>query len=197
MSSQDSPSGKRRRANLGSAMRTEIDPGAGGDVMRTEIDPFAGVGQVEERPPSDGPDLARTEIDPSPGLMDSQSRLGTPPPTFRESRPPAPPPRGNPAPQSPPKPRARRASRAPDLKLVEGDRVHQYEVIREIGRGGMGRVVLARDTTLGRRVALKFLLSASQQFTERFLIEARTTAQVSHENIVIIHEVGQFQAMPF
>jgi len=41
--------------------------------------------------------------------------------------------------------------------VVEGTRVRQYELIRELGRGAMGRVYLARDTRLGRRVAMKFL----------------------------------------
>ena len=57
-------------------------------------------------------------------------------------------------------------------------RIEQYEVIREIGRGGMGQVFLARDTRLGRRVAMKFLASRSKQFTERFLVEARATARL-------------------
>ncbi len=69
-------------------------------------------------------------------------------------------------------------------------RVEQFELIREIGRGGMGQVFLARDTRLGRRVALKFLTLRSKGLLERFLLEARTTAQCHHENIVVIHQVG-------
>ncbi len=79
----------------------------------------------------------------------------------------------------------------------EGQLVNQYEIIREIGAGGMGRVYLARDTVLGRRVALKFLISNSAQFNQRFLIEARTTAQLHHENIVILHEANEFQSAPY
>ena len=78
-----------------------------------------------------------------------------------------------------------------------GTMVHKYEIIRELGRGGMGRVLLARDTMLGRLVAIKFLLSNSEMFNKRFLIEARTTAQVSHENIVIIHEASEFEGCPY
>jgi len=74
--------------------------------------------------------------------------------------------------------------------------IHQYEIIRELGRGGMGRVFLARDTKLGRRVAIKFLASRSQSLTRRFLVEARTTAQLNHENIVVIHEVNEFDELP-
>jgi serine/threonine protein kinase len=78
-----------------------------------------------------------------------------------------------------------------------GDRISQYEIIREIGKGGMGTVYLARDTKLGRRVAIKFLQTAHPELTQRFLIEARATARCSHENIVIIYEVGEHNGNPF
>jgi serine/threonine protein kinase len=78
-----------------------------------------------------------------------------------------------------------------------GTRVHQYELIRELGRGGMGMVWAARDTKLGRRVAMKFLLNASRGVAERFLTEARATAQCSHDNIVIIHEVDEIGDVPY
>jgi len=61
----------------------------------------------------------------------------------------------------------------------------------------MGTVFLARDTRLGRRVAIKFLHSASPEVTKRFILEARATARCSHENIVIIYEVGEHQGSPF
>jgi serine/threonine protein kinase len=78
-----------------------------------------------------------------------------------------------------------------------GTRIHQYELIRQLGAGGMGAVFLARDTRLGRRVAIKFLHSADESTTRRFILEARATARCSHENIVIIYEVGEFQSRPF
>jgi hypothetical protein len=81
--------------------------------------------------------------------------------------------------------------------LREGTRIRQYELIREIGRGGMGQVFLARDTKLGRRVAMKFLFSQSAEVTERFLVEARTTARCNHENIVVIHEADEYQGQPY
>src|SRR5688500_4609865 len=73
----------------------------------------------------------------------------------------------------------------------------QYDIGRELGRGGMGQVVLARDTRLGRRVAIKLLHSASASLARRFLAEARTTAQLHHENIVVIHEVNEHEGQPF
>jgi len=84
-----------------------------------------------------------------------------------------------------------------DLGLTPGTRIGQYELIRELGRGGMGAVFAARDTKLGRRVAIKFLLDATGPVAERFMIEARATAQCTHENIVIIHEVGEHSGRPF
>jgi serine/threonine protein kinase len=80
---------------------------------------------------------------------------------------------------------------------VAGMKIRQYELIRELGRGGMGRVFLARDTRLGRLVAIKFLATSSKDLTERFLVEARTTAALNHENIVVIHEVDEHEGMPY
>jgi serine/threonine protein kinase len=69
-----------------------------------------------------------------------------------------------------------------------GTRIGQYEIIRELGRGGMGAVYAARDTKLGRRVAIKFLYSDHQpELTARFILEAKATARCSHENIIVIH----------
>jgi serine/threonine protein kinase len=84
-----------------------------------------------------------------------------------------------------------------DSGFPPGTRIHQYELIRQLGKGGMGTVFLARDTRLGRRVAIKFLHSTNPEVTQRFILEARTTARCSHENIVIIYEVGEFQGSPF
>ncbi|NNB99660.1 protein kinase [Corallococcus exiguus] len=81
--------------------------------------------------------------------------------------------------------------------LRPGMRLQHYELIRELGSGGMGTVFLARDVRLGRRVAIKFLHSEDADITRRFILEARATARCSHENIVIIYEVGEFPGGPF
>ncbi|MEM9489405.1 MAG: protein kinase, partial [Myxococcota bacterium] len=78
-----------------------------------------------------------------------------------------------------------------------GTRVGHYELIRELGRGGMGVVFLARDNRLARRVAIKFLHSRSAKECARFLPEARATARCQHENIVVIHDVGEFRGFPY
>ncbi len=78
-----------------------------------------------------------------------------------------------------------------------GERVHHYEIIREIGRGGMGVVYLGRDLRLGRRVAIKFVRKDRAGLLERFLLEARTTARCQHENIVVIYDIGEYRGNPF
>jgi len=81
---------------------------------------------------------------------------------------------------------------------AQGTRIGQYEIIRELGRGGMGAVYAARDTKLGRKVAIKFLNSDNHpELTARFILEARATARCSHENIIVIHEVGEHDCNPF
>ena len=70
----------------------------------------------------------------------------------------------------------------------------RYSIERELGRGGMGIVLLARDVALDRLVAIKLLpphLAASVESRDRFLREARTAAGLSHPNIVPIHAVEQ------
>jgi eukaryotic-like serine/threonine-protein kinase len=86
---------------------------------------------------------------------------------------------------------------SPGLELQAGGRIAQYEIIRKLGSGGMGVVYLARDNRLGRKVAIKLLRAREPEFTSRFLIEAQTTARCTHENIVVIHEVGEHQGDPF
>ncbi|HPH67933.1 MAG TPA: serine/threonine-protein kinase [Kofleriaceae bacterium] len=76
-------------------------------------------------------------------------------------------------------------------------RIGRFEMIREIARGGMGQVFLARDTKLGRKVAIKFLLNDDPSFVARFMIEARATARCEHENIVAIYEVDEHEGLPF
>ncbi|HEX3475590.1 MAG TPA: serine/threonine-protein kinase, partial [Kofleriaceae bacterium] len=78
-----------------------------------------------------------------------------------------------------------------------GARISQYEIIRLLGRGGMGEVYLARDLQLGRLVAVKRLTGQEPDLGERFLSEAQATARCHHENIVVIHEVGEHDGCPY
>src|SRR5262245_40685381 len=65
----------------------------------------------------------------------------------------------------------------------------RYQLIQELGRGGMGRVYKAHDTSLNRQVAIKFVDSASDpEIMERLKREALATAKLSHPNIVTIYD---------
>jgi hypothetical protein len=83
---------------------------------------------------------------------------------------------------------------------IPGLRIGDYEVIDELGRGGMGVVYRARQCSLNRIVALKMILAASFASTVqrlRFFREAELIASLRHPNIVAIHEIGEHEGQPF
>jgi serine/threonine protein kinase len=73
------------------------------------------------------------------------------------------------------------------MSLAAGSKLGPYEILTLIGAGGMGEVYKARDTRLGRTVAIKV---ARSQFNERFQREARVIASLNHPNICQIYDVG-------
>jgi serine/threonine protein kinase/tetratricopeptide (TPR) repeat protein len=73
------------------------------------------------------------------------------------------------------------------MSISVGDRLGPYEILSQIGAGGMGVVYKARDIRLDRIVALKV---AAEEYSERFAREARTVAALNHPNICQIHDVG-------
>jgi len=86
------------------------------------------------------------------------------------------------------------------MKSMIGMVLGGYRIERALGLGSMGIVFEAVDEKLGRRVALKVLppaLGAIEKSIQRFLREARAVAQLSHENIVPIYEIGQVKSMHF
>ena len=81
---------------------------------------------------------------------------------------------------------------SPELLALQDVLAGRYSIERELGRGGMGIVLLARDVALDRPVAIKLLpshLAERPAERDRFLNEARTAAGLSHPNIVPIHLV--------
>ena len=79
------------------------------------------------------------------------------------------------------------------MPLSDGTRLGPYEIIAHIGAGGMGEVYRARDSRLGRDVALKILPAAfanDPDRVRRFEQEARAAAALNHPNIVVVHDVG-------
>ena len=73
----------------------------------------------------------------------------------------------------------------------------KYELVAELGKGGMGEVYRGLDRGLDRPVAIKFLLSADAESRARFAREARTLARVHHANVTIVFEVGDDDGVPF
>src|ERR1700693_6321916 len=79
------------------------------------------------------------------------------------------------------------------MPLAPGTRLGPYEIVTPIGAGGMGEVYRARDTRLGRDVALKILpaeVAGDPSRRQRFETEARAGAALNHPNIVAIYDVG-------
>ncbi|MGI8545472.1 MAG: protein kinase domain-containing protein [Aridibacter sp.] len=78
--------------------------------------------------------------------------------------------------------------------LSEGEQIGHYEIIEQIGAGGMGEVYLAQDTKLDRRVAIKILnerFSIDESNLQRFIQEAKSASALNHPNILVIYEIGE------
>src|SRR5262245_53782360 len=85
------------------------------------------------------------------------------------------------------------------MHLATGERVAQYEILEMIGAGGMGEVYRARDSRLGRDVAIKIMAphaAADPELRRRFETEARAIAALSHSSIVAIHELAVVEGTP-
>ena len=86
------------------------------------------------------------------------------------------------------------------MSMVQNQLGERYEIEREIGRGGMGVVYLARDKQLDRKVALKFLgtlVDNNEEYRQRFVREAKTAAKINHPNIVAIYDISASQGKAY
>jgi serine/threonine protein kinase len=83
------------------------------------------------------------------------------------------------------------------MALTTGTRLGPYEVLGRIGAGGMGDVYRARDTRLGREVAVKTLLQIAPERKARLEREARAAAVLNHPNVCTLHDVGEHESVPF
>ena len=85
-------------------------------------------------------------------------------------------------------------------ELVAGKQIGHYEVLSELGRGGMGAVYLAEDSQLKRKVAIKILpadFAAQTDRVRRFEREALAVSSLNHQNIITIYEIGHIDSTPF
>jgi tetratricopeptide (TPR) repeat protein/predicted Ser/Thr protein kinase len=107
-----------------------------------------------------------------------------------------------------PTPRPTRGSRTPggppadpgverEQRSAPRTRYGSYQVLEELGRGGMGVVYRARQDHVNREVALKVLLEPKGKRRERFMREARAAAKLEHPNIVRIHDVGEEEGIVY
>ena len=79
------------------------------------------------------------------------------------------------------------------MRLESGSHLGPYVVEALLGAGGMGEVYRARDTRLGRTVALKILLHTTDDFRQRFQREARSVASLNHPNICTLFDTGRHE----
>jgi len=86
------------------------------------------------------------------------------------------------------------------MPIASGTRLGTYQILSQLGAGGMGEVYLAEDSKLGRRLALKVLpakFTSDQLLVRRFEQEARAASALNHPNIITIHEIGQAEGRHF
>jgi serine/threonine protein kinase len=86
------------------------------------------------------------------------------------------------------------------MPIANGTRLGPYEIVSELGAGGMGEVYAARDTRLDRTVAIKVLPASFANDADRlrrFEQEARATSALNHPNILTVYDIGSHEGSPY
>src|ERR1700739_3320861 len=86
------------------------------------------------------------------------------------------------------------------MALTSGTRLGPYEIVEPLGAGGMGEVYRARDTRLGRDVAIKLLPSdfaKDEDRLRRFQLEAQAAGTLNHPNVLTIFDIGSYEGVPY
>ncbi len=86
------------------------------------------------------------------------------------------------------------------MAIDPGTNIGPYKIMHTLGAGGMGEVYLARDTRLGRKIALKFLsaeFTKDEERVRRFQQEARAASALNHPNLITIFEIGEVESVHF
>src|SRR3990172_5781223 len=79
-------------------------------------------------------------------------------------------------------------------------KIGKYEILAELGKGGMGIVYKARDPIINRTVAIKVILEAgleAEEMKKRFYREAQTAGNLNHENITVVYDMGEENGKPY
>jgi serine/threonine protein kinase len=176
---------------------------------------FSAMGETLAPPPGPVPAGETTELDPlrtgpvpaeSSGTLLDAHLLATPSEQITASAPPViprvtnpgrPAPGGTDVPSTVARPAALKTARMPTVTMPK---VEGYDVLSELGRGGMGVVYKARQEGLNRIVALKMVLSAGRASVEelaRFTAEAKAVAELHHPNIVQVYDIGTYSGLPY
>jgi serine/threonine-protein kinase len=89
------------------------------------------------------------------------------------------------------------AAAVPDTVPKKPEVIGRFQIVDQIGQGGMGSLFLAWDPLLERQIAIKLLRDDSEELRQRFAREARSVARLRHHNIVTIFDVGEQDGQPF